>query len=118
MGWLYLTTLVLGIGLWAAAAALAANTLVPSPQAVVVAAWQVLGDGSLWNNTLASLGRVVTGFLLGVALAIPAGFLMGWYWLARGLVEPWVQFRNQAGSEQPNTKVCLYVDASECFPSN
>ena len=92
MGWLYLTTLVLGIALWAAAAALAANTLVPSPQAVVVAAWQVIGDGSLWNNTLASLGRVVSGFLLGVALAIPAGFLMGWYWLARGLVEPWVQF--------------------------
>jgi NitT/TauT family transport system permease protein len=92
MGWLYLTTLVLGIGLWAVAAALAANTLVPSPQAVVVAAWQVVGDGSLLNNTLASLGRVVTGFLLGVALAIPAGFLMGWYWLARGLVEPWVQF--------------------------
>lgn len=92
MGWLYLITLVLGIGLWTVAAALAANTLVPSPQAVVIAAGQVIGDGSLLNNTLASLGRVVSGFLLGVALAIPAGFLMGWYWLARGLVEPWVQF--------------------------
>lgn len=90
--WLYLATLVLGLGLWTLAAALSANTLFPAPLAVVVAAWQLLRDGSLLDNTLASLGRVVSGFLLGVALAIPAGFLMGWYRLARGLVEPWVQF--------------------------
>ena len=92
MPWLYLTTLVLGIGLWAVAAKISANALIPAPQAVVVAAWQLLRDGTLWDNTIASLGRVVSGFLLGVALAIPAGFLMGWYRLARGLVEPWVQF--------------------------
>ena len=92
MGWLYLMTLIGGIGLWTLGAALSANALVPAPQAVVAAAWQLLRDGTLWDNTVASLGRVVTGFLLGVALAIPAGFLMGWYRLARGLVEPWVQF--------------------------
>lgn len=92
MGWLYLTTLLLGIGLWAWGAALSGNALIPAPHAVLAAGWQLLRDGTLWDNTIASLGRVVTGFLLGVALAIPAGFLMGWYWLARGLVEPWVQF--------------------------
>lgn len=92
MGWLYLATLLLGTGSWALGAALSSNTLIPAPQAVVAAVWQLLRDGSLWDNTIASLGRVVTGFLLGVALAIPAGFLMGWYRLARGLVEPWVQF--------------------------
>lgn len=92
MPWLYLCTFVLGIGLWAVAARLSANTLLPSPQAVVAAFWQVLGDGTLWANTSASLVRVASGFVLGVALAIPAGFLMGWYRLARGLVEPWVQF--------------------------
>lgn len=92
MPWMYLTTFVLGIGLWAVAAAISSNTLIPAPQAVVIAFWQVLRDGTLWDNTTASLMRVASGFLLGVALAIPAGFLMGWYRLARGLVEPWVQF--------------------------
>lgn len=92
MPWLYLTTLVLGIGLWALAAARSSNSLVPGPQAVVIAAAQLISDGTLLDNALASLGRVATGFVLGVALAIPAGFLMGWYRLARGLVEPWVQF--------------------------
>lgn len=90
--WLYLVTLVLGLSLWAVAAAWSANALLPAPQAVLTAFWQLLNDGTLWANTSASLVRVVTGFVLGVALAIPAGFLMGWYWLARGLVEPWVQF--------------------------
>ena len=92
MTWLYLTTLVLGIGLWALVAAMSSNALIPGPQAVVIAAGQVMSDGTLLDNALASLRRVVTGFVLGVALAIPAGFLMGWYRLARGMVEPWVQF--------------------------
>lgn len=89
---LYAVTLVLGLGLWWAVAAFSGNTLVPSPPQVAVAALELARDGSLWSNTLASLGRVLAGFVLGIALAIPAGFLMGWYRLARGLVEPWVQF--------------------------
>lgn len=92
MGWLYLTTLLMGLGVWAAAAALSNNQLFPSPRDVVIAGWQILLDGSLIENAKASLVRVLVGFVLGVALAIPAGFLMGWYRLARGLVEPWVQF--------------------------
>jgi NitT/TauT family transport system permease protein len=90
--WLYLTTLVLGLGVWWLAAARSANTLVPSPLQVTVAGWELARDGTLLANAGASLGRVAAGFVLGVALAIPAGFLMGWYRLARGLVEPWVQF--------------------------
>lgn len=92
MVWLYLATLLLGLSAWAVAAALSSNQLFPSPREVVVALWQMLQDGSLIENAKASLLRVFAGFVLGVALAIPAGFLMGWYRLARGLVEPWVQF--------------------------
>lgn len=92
MLWLYLTTLLLGLGLWWLAAAFSSNSLVPSPLQVAIAFWQLIQDGSLLSNSTASLGRVVSGFVLGVALAIPAGFMMGWYRLARGLVEPWVQF--------------------------
>jgi NitT/TauT family transport system permease protein len=89
---LYLATLVLGIGLWWGLAALGGNVLAPEPPAVVASFVQGITEGWLWEHTIASLGRVLTGFVLGVALAIPAGFLMGWYRLARGLVEPWVQF--------------------------
>ncbi|CAN5397459.1 ABC transporter permease [soil metagenome] len=90
--WLYLTTLVLGIGIWALSAALGDNPLTPAPLAVIESFREGIADGSLWLNTTASIQRVVIGFLLGIAVAIPAGFLMGWYWLGRGLLEPWVQF--------------------------
>lgn len=89
---LYAATLVLGITFWYLAAAFGGNSLVPTPLEVLVEAWEIALNGTLWKNTSASLVRVVLGFGLGVAVAIPAGFLMGWYWLARGLVEPWVQF--------------------------
>jgi NitT/TauT family transport system permease protein len=89
---LYLTTLVLGIGLWWGLAALGGNVLAPQPPEVVASFVQGIREGWLWEHTVASLGRVLTGFVLGVLLAIPAGFLMGWYRLARGMVEPWVQF--------------------------
>lgn len=89
---LYVLTLVLGIGLWWTVAYISDNALAPLPPEVVASFAEGIRDGWLLDNTLASLGRVLTGFVLGVALAIPAGFLMGWYRLARGLVEPWVQF--------------------------
>ncbi|MBE1878409.1 ABC transporter permease [Myceligenerans pegani] len=64
----------------------------PTPPEVVEKAVQLGRDGLLRQDVLASLGRVLTGFLLGSAAAIPVGFLMGWYTVARGLFEPWIQF--------------------------
>lgn len=89
---LYVITVVLGIGLATLVAVVGGNRLIPTPIDVAVSFWEGILDGSLWGHTVASLLRVLSGFLLGVLLAIPAGFLMGWYWLARGLFEPWVQF--------------------------
>lgn len=90
--WLYVLTVFLGIGIWALSALIANNPLIPTPLAVVVTGWEAILDGTLLTNTMASLNRVIVGFTLGIVVAIPAGFLMGWYWLARGLLEPWVQF--------------------------
>jgi NitT/TauT family transport system permease protein len=89
---LYVATVILGIGLATLIAVVGGNPLIPTPLDVVLSFWTGALDGTLLSHSLASLFRVLTGFLLGVALAIPAGFLMGWYWLARGLFEPWVQF--------------------------
>lgn len=64
----------------------------PTPPEVIEKGIQLAKSGILLEDTLASLGRVLTGFLLGSAVAIPVGFLMGWYTVARGLFEPWIQF--------------------------
>lgn len=82
---------VLGIGLWWLASALNSATL-PSPVEVLTTGIRLLADGTLLEDTQASLARVLTGFAIGTLLAIPVGFLMGWYQTARGLIEPYVQF--------------------------
>lgn len=87
-----LASLVIGIGGWALYAARSDNRLIPGPDEVVTSFREGIADGSLWRHTVASLKRVLAGFLLGAGLAIPIGFLMGWYRWARGMLEPWVQF--------------------------
>ncbi|MFG2325060.1 ABC transporter permease [Streptomyces sp. NPDC048568] len=79
-----------GIALWWAAAS--AGFKLPTPPEVVSRAGTLIGDGTLADDALASLTRVLTGFALGSAVAVPVGFLMGWYGIVRGLVEPWIQF--------------------------
>jgi NitT/TauT family transport system permease protein len=80
----------LGIALWWGLAAAGLN--LPTPPEVLSRAETLLENGTLQKDITASLGRVLAGFVLGTALAIPVGFLMGWYGIVRGLVEPWVQF--------------------------
>ncbi|WP_430393210.1 ABC transporter permease [Actinacidiphila reveromycinica] len=80
-----------GVGLWALLASRGVHDL-PGPVAVARRAGQLLGDGTLEDDIAASLRRVLTGFLLGTVLAVVVGFLMGWYPIARGLFEPYVQF--------------------------
>lgn len=49
-------------------------------------------DGSLWENTWASLSRVLAGFGIAFVTSIPVAFLMAWYDPFRHVVEPWIQF--------------------------
>jgi NitT/TauT family transport system permease protein len=89
---LYLISIFIAIALWTYASFSDSRNLLPPPLTVVNKFVELLNNGTLLENTLASLQRVLIGFTLGVLLAIPVGFLMGWYTLARGLIEPWVQF--------------------------
>ncbi|WP_319529736.1 ABC transporter permease [uncultured Cohaesibacter sp.] len=82
---------VLGIGLWALATSAGAFSL-PSPLEVATRFVELALNGQLLVDVLASMRRVAFGFLLGVSIAVPVGFLMGWYRVARGLIEPWIQF--------------------------
>ncbi|GAA2243499.1 ABC transporter permease [Streptomyces amakusaensis] len=80
-----------GLALWQLLAALGAGG-VPGPGPVAARGAELVADGTLVADALASLRRVLTGFALGTAAAIPVGALMGWYPTARALFEPWVQF--------------------------
>nr|WP_319517066.1 ABC transporter permease [uncultured Cohaesibacter sp.] len=82
---------ILGIGLWWFATYVGSTNL-PSPVDVVIRCVELALNGQLFVDIVASMRRVLIGFLLGVCFAVPIGFLMGWYRLARGLIEPWVQF--------------------------
>jgi NitT/TauT family transport system permease protein len=81
----------LGILLWAAVTSFGVVGL-PTPLSVAKQAVIQAESGLLWSDALASLARVFTGFALGIAFAIPVGFLMGWYKIARAIIEPYVQF--------------------------
>jgi NitT/TauT family transport system permease protein len=83
-------SIIAGIGIWWV---LALNGFqFPTPPEVAARVWEMLLDGTLVVDATASLLRVLIGFALGCVAAIAIGFLMGWYSLARGLFEPWIQF--------------------------
>jgi NitT/TauT family transport system permease protein len=88
--WVLSTVAILaGIGLFWIASFF---TIIPSPPQVVAKGVSLAASGTLFSDVGASLARVLIGFAIGTALAVPVGFLMGWYATARSLLDPWVQF--------------------------
>ena len=88
---LNLASVALGVVVWWAITAQGVVGL-PGPAEVAGRAMTMILSGQLEADAAASLARVLTGFVLGAAVAVPVGFLMGWYRVARGLIEPYVQF--------------------------
>ena len=101
---------VLVIAGWqaAASAGLASPHALPSPLAVVIKWWQYLApvqaydptqggrlawifSGELLRDALASLYRVLSGFVIGTGLALPLGLLMGASDRAHGFLNPFFQ---------------------------
>ncbi|WP_248962201.1 ABC transporter permease [Sphaerisporangium perillae] len=87
---LNIVSIVAGLAIWWGLSL--AGFQFPTPAEVLASAWTMIGNGTLVADTGASLGRVLAGFALGSVAAILVGFLMGWYTIARGLFEPWIQF--------------------------
>ncbi len=84
-------SVIAGIAAWALVSGLGLVGL-PGPGEVALRAGELFADGTLAEDTGASLTRVLSGFVIGSALAIPVGFLMGWYSIGRAILEPYVQF--------------------------
>jgi NitT/TauT family transport system permease protein len=87
---LNIVSVVGGIAIWWLLAM--TGLQLPTPPEVVQKGIQLWQAGILQQDVVASLARVLGGFLLGTAVAVPVGFLMGWYTVARGIFEPWIQF--------------------------
>jgi len=68
------------------------SVLFPSPVAVFAKAATLIANGTLIDNILASLQRIMIGFFLGSALGIPIGLMIGSFKVARKLIEPWTEF--------------------------
>jgi NitT/TauT family transport system permease protein len=67
-------------------------TLLPAPSEVLVLFWRALTTGDLLINIGMSVQRVAFGLLLGMLVAVPVGFLIGWYKPVRRFVDPLINF--------------------------
>ncbi len=56
--------------------------ILPPPSKVVAALLENIADGTLWTHLQISLSRALVGYLLAIALAVPAGMLTGWWKIA------------------------------------
>ncbi|WP_336771103.1 ABC transporter permease [Paenibacillus sp. MMO-58] len=64
---------------------------------VVQALWNLILSGELFHHFAASMIRSLSGFALALVIAIPLGLAIGWYPLARELLNPVMElFRNTA----------------------
>ncbi|MUI15857.1 ABC transporter permease subunit [Massilia dura] len=64
-------------GAWHYAVVATHSVIFPTPQQVLEGTLELARDGTLWQHIGASLGRVATGFILAVLVAVPLGLWMG-----------------------------------------
>jgi len=77
---------------WAVALVLGNAVLLPSPGAVLTGLVQLVEDGSIWTDIGASLKRVIGGFLIATALAVPLALVMAFSKPVGYLVAPILNF--------------------------
>ena len=66
--------------------------LVPTPHAVAARFWELLTKARLPTDMLISTQRVFLGVACGIALAVPVGFVLGWYREIRSFIDPLINF--------------------------
>ncbi len=64
----------------------------PTPAAVVGAAVDGIGDGSLLVNTGVSVTEIMSGFVIASILAVPVGIMMGSFKIVEAAIEPVTNF--------------------------
>ncbi|WP_117196023.1 ABC transporter permease [Rhizobium terrae] len=64
----------------------------PPPSDIVLGSSELVADGTLATSILISLMRILAGWLLGSAIAIPLGLMVGISQTARAVVDPFIHF--------------------------
>ena len=67
-------------------------SLMPTPHQVAARFWELLDGGRLPKDIWMSTRRVFLGVALGIAVAVPVGFVLGWYRDVRQFVDPVINF--------------------------
>ena len=67
-------------------------SLVPTPHAVAIRFWELLTKGRLLSDMWISTQRVFLGVTCGILLAVPVGFVLGWYRDVRRFIDPLFNF--------------------------
>jgi NitT/TauT family transport system permease protein len=62
--------------------------LMPTPYETALALARLASTGILFENIKASLFRVLSGFTIAFSVAVPLGFLIGWYKTVKELSDP------------------------------
>lgn len=90
--WIYAVLALGTLGVWQVAASLTMPILLPPPGDVARAFIQGLSDGSLPSHVGASYYRILVGWAIGSALAVPFAILAGRLPLVRMLLDPYIEF--------------------------
>jgi NitT/TauT family transport system permease protein len=67
-------------------------SLVPRPHEVAARFLELLTEGRLLTDMWMSTQRVFLGVACGILLAVPVGFMLGWYRGIRGFIDPLINF--------------------------
>lgn len=60
----------------------------PPPTTVLATLWELLGEGTMLQETLVTLQRVTLAFFFGVVPGVVLGLLMGWVGVVRKIFDP------------------------------
>jgi NitT/TauT family transport system permease protein len=89
---LMFVSLALPLTLWTVVSAwqLVPPVFLPTPLAVLAAGMNMFAENNLWDDVLASCGRVLAGFILAALIGVPLGLLMGTFYSMDKLFSPLV----------------------------
>lgn len=89
--WLPLTIAASFVLIWQIGGIVYGSQVLPLPSKVMAGVVELTEKGVLAKYIVASLFRVMTGFLLAISLGIPLGLFLGWFRPAFEAINPFIQ---------------------------
>ena len=95
------------IALWGIGSLKYDEYFLPSPKETIDSMKELIKDGTLWSDIVASVGRVIKGWLLSIIFAVPMGLIVGNFRPVRWLVEPILRSRRRIKSSTYFLRIIL-----------